>query len=121
MSTDSSSASASRRPGASVSATMSFWVPSAIIAVASVPLMLNVVPPNRIYGLRTQQTLANRDLWFRANRFAGCAFFIASAVSAAVFALHPEDASGRSLTGLGVFLAPLGVALAASVAYVRQG
>jgi hypothetical protein len=100
---------------------MSFWVPCAIIAVASIPLMLNVVPPNRIYGVRTPQTLANRDLWFRANRFAGCALFIASGASAAVFAVHPEYASGRSLTGLVVFLAPLGAALVASVAYVRRG
>ena len=104
-----------------MASTISLWVPSAIIAVASIPLMLNVVPPNRVYGFRTRQTLANRDLWFRANRFAGCALFIASAASAAVFAIRPEYASGRSLAGLVVFLAPLGAALGASVAYVRRG
>jgi hypothetical protein len=38
--------------------TISFLVPCAIIAVASIPLMLNVVPPNRVYGLRTRQTFA---------------------------------------------------------------
>ena len=104
-----------------MSAAISLWVPSAIIAVASIPLMLNVVPPNRVYGVRTRQTLANHDLWVRANRFAGCAFFIASATTAAVFAVHPEYASGRSLAGLVVFLAPLGAALVASVASVRRG
>ena len=104
-----------------MSAAISFWVPSAIIAVASIPLMLNVVPPNPIYGFRTPRTLANRDLWFRANRFAGCALFIASAASAGVFAVRPEYASGRSLAGLAVFLAPLGAAVAASVAYARRG
>jgi uncharacterized membrane protein len=103
-----------------VSSAISFLVPSAIIAVASIPLMLNVVPPNRLYGFRTRQTLANRDLWFRANRFAGCALFIASGTSAAVFVVDPEYASGRSLVGLVVFLAPLGAALAASVAFVRR-
>ena len=82
--------------------------------------MLNLVPPNRLYGFRTSQTLANRELWFRANRFAGFACFIAAGVSAAVFAIHPEYASGRSFIGLLVFLVPLVTALGASFAYVRR-
>ena len=103
-----------------VSSAISLLVPCAIIAVVSIPLMLNVVPPNRVYGFRTQQTLTNRELWFRANRFAGCALFIASVTSAAVFAVHPEYASGRSLIGLVAFLVPLVAALVASFAYVRR-
>ena len=97
-----------------------FLVPCGIIAVASIPIMLNLVPPNRLYGFRTRQTLANRDLWFRANRFAGFACFIAAAASAAVFAIHPEYASGRSFIGLLVFAVPLVTALGASFAYVRR-
>ena len=103
-----------------MSSAFSFLVPCAIIAVASVPLMLNVVPPNRVYGFRTQQTLANRELWFRVNRFAGCALFIASVTSAAIFAAHPEYASGRSVVGLVVFLVPLVAALVACFAYLRR-
>ena len=98
----------------------SFLLPCAIIAVASIPLIFNVVPPNGVYGFRTRQTRANRELWFRANRFAGCAFFIASAVSAGIFAIHPEYASGRSFAGLVVFAVPLVIALATSFAYVRR-
>jgi uncharacterized membrane protein len=103
-----------------VNSAISFLVPCAIIAVVSIPLMLNVVPPNRVYGFRTQQTLSNRELWFRANRFAGCALFIASGTSGAIFAAQPEYASGRSLVGLVVFLVPLVAALVASFAYVRR-
>jgi uncharacterized membrane protein len=103
-----------------VESAFSFLVPCGIIAVASIPLILNVVPPNGVYGFRTRQTLTNRELWFRANRFAGCAFFIASGVSAGIFATHPEYASGRSFAGLFVFVVPLVIALAASFAYVRR-
>ena len=88
--------------------------------MGSVPLILNVVPPNGVYGFRTRQTLTNRELWFRANRFAGCAFFVASGVSAGIFATHSEYASGRSFAGLVVFVVPLVIALAASFAYVRR-
>ena len=101
-----------------VSSVFSFLVPCAIIAVVSIPLMVGVVPPNRFYGFRTRQTLANREVWFRANRFAGWALFIASVTSAIVFAVHPEYASGRSIVGLVVFLVPLVAALVASFAYL---
>ena len=101
-------------------AAFSFLVPCGIIAIVSIPLMLNLVPPNGVYGFRTQQTLANRELWFRANRFAGWALFIASGTSAAIFAVQPEYASGRSVVGLVVFVVPLVAALAASFAYVRR-
>ena len=98
----------------------SFLVPCVIIAVASIPIMLNLVPPNRLYGFRTRQTLADRELWFRANHFAGFACFIASAVSAFIFLARPEYASARSPAGVVVFLVPLVIALVASSAYVRR-
>ena len=98
----------------------SLFVPCGVIAVASVPLMLKLVPPNSVYGFRTQQTLASPSVWFRANCFAGFALFIASGITAATFALRPEYASGRNLAGLAVLLVPLVIALGASFAYVRS-
>ena len=98
----------------------SFIVPCAIIAVASLPLLLKVVPPNRFYGFRTRRTLADRELWFRANRFAGGAFFLAAAASALVFMLQPQYASGRSLAGLAIFVVPLVVAVAACAVYLHR-
>jgi len=80
--------------------------------------MLNLVPPNDVYGFRTQQTLPSPGLWFRANRFAGCALLVAAATSAAILAGYPEYSSG--LVGLAVFAVPIAIALAASFAYVRR-
>jgi len=95
-------------------------VPCAIVAAASIPLILKMIPPNRLYGLRTQQTLADRELWFRANRLAGWALLLAAGASAAVFVAIPEYASGRSLMGLGILVLPLVIAVAASFAYLRR-
>ncbi len=103
---------------ASMNPAASLLVPCGIIAAASVPLMLNAVPPNRFYGFRTRQTLGNRELWFRANRFAGYALFLAAAASIAVFIAEPGYASGHSLIGLVVFVVPLVAALLASLVYV---
>jgi len=99
---------------------ISLLVPCGVIAMTSIPLILAVVPPNSVYGFRTPRTLADRELWFRANRFAGGALFVASVTSAVVFALRPEYASGRSSVGLLVFLVPLFAAVVASFGYVRR-
>ena len=99
---------------------ISLLLPCAIIAVASIPLVLGIVPPNGAYGFRTRQTLADPELWFRANRFAGFALFIAAVTSAAVLLALPEYSSGRSLIGVVVLVVPLVMALVASFAYVRR-
>jgi len=101
-----------------VNSDISFLVPCGVIAALSIPLMLNLVPPNNIYGFRTEQTLSNSGLWFRANRFAGCALFLAAATSAAILVSYPEYSSG--LAGLAVFVTPVFIALATSFAYVRR-
>lgn len=103
-----------------MSAAIPYLVPCAIIAAASIPLILRIVPPNRLYGFRTQQTLSNRELWFRANYFAGWALLIAAGTSAGIFAVAPEYASGRSALGLVVFVVPLVIAVVASLAYLRR-
>ena len=100
--------------------TFSLLLPCAIIAVISIPLILKLVPPNGVYGFRTQRTLENSELWFRANRFAGCALFIAAAASAAILLFKPEYASGRSLVGVAVLVVPLIIAVLASLVYVQR-
>lgn len=99
---------------------ISFLVPVAIVALAAIPLVLKLVPPNKMFGLRTRRTLADRNLWFRANRVAGCALLIAAAVSTGIYLAFPELASGRSFVGLLAFAAPLLVALVATLAYLRR-
>lgn len=99
---------------------ISLLVPCALIAVLGIPLMLELVPPNRLYGFRTPQTLTNRELWYRANRFAGYALFVAAAASGAVFLLFPQFASGRSWEGVLVLVAPLAIAVMSSLVYARR-
>ena len=38
------------------------------IAVSCVPLILRMVPPNRLYGFRTKKTLSDSGLWYRADQ-----------------------------------------------------
>ena len=58
--------------------------PFAVPALLAVPLVLGVVPRNRLYGVRTARSLSDDGVWYPANRVAGAAIMIASSVYAPV-------------------------------------
>jgi len=89
-----------------------------VFAIISVPHILKVVPPNRMYGFRTAETLSNSVIWYQANAFNGWALLIASAISAAVLMLLP--ATARRSVVWAAFLLPVFAALAASSVYLNS-
>ena len=103
-----------------MSASNSLLLSSVAIGVLGFPLILKLVPPNRIYGFRTPRTVADRALWFRVNRFAGWAMLAAGSISASIFALAPGGVLGGASAEIGVFVVPLLIALAITGAYVRK-
>lgn len=56
-----------------------FFLPAAVLLVASLPLVLGVVPRNRWYGVRTRLTLSREDLWLTVNRWAGVGLSLSAA------------------------------------------
>jgi uncharacterized membrane protein len=99
---------------------ISMYVPTAIIAALSVPLALKRVPPNRVYGYRTSQTLASREVWFRVNRVAGLALIVAAGTAMCFYLSDPELASGRSFLGVLALIVPALSALAFTAMYARK-
>lgn len=41
------------------------------LILASVPMIIGTVPPNRWYGFRTPRTQSDPKVWYPANRIAG--------------------------------------------------
>lgn len=73
-------------------------LPVVFIALA-IPLLLGRIRPNFLYGVRTPKTMASPELWYRANRSAGYAMLLATAIGLlgwVVLALTPLDARSRS-------------------------
>jgi uncharacterized membrane protein len=99
--------------------TTHFLIIAGVIAVVSIPMIANAVPPNRFYGFRTRRTLANERIWYSANRFAGWALFIAAIISAAALATLPQEMLSAPGYAAGILVAPLLVAVAASFIYLR--
>jgi len=55
-----------------------FIIPAIIIFILSIPLVLNMVPPQKWIGIRIPKTLSDKTIWYRVNRFAGWTLFISS-------------------------------------------
>ena len=52
----------------------------AVVILASVPLVLKLVPRNGVYGFRTRRTVESDEVWYPANRAAGIAMIVAAVV-----------------------------------------
>ena len=105
--------------------TQPFAVPALVLFIVAIPLILGVIPPNRLYGFRTKKTLSDADVWYRVNRFAAIAIMIASVVYALAARTWPYDRAAADnfsiwLVHLAAFAGPLVVALIVSASYARR-
>jgi uncharacterized membrane protein len=101
-----------------------FAIPALLLFVVAVPLVLGLIPRNRLYGFRTAKTLSDDGIWYRVNRLAGFAVMIAGVVYGAVAAAWPYDRAAPDnfsiwLLHLAAFAGPLVVGLAVSGWYSR--
>jgi uncharacterized membrane protein len=89
----------------------------AVIFILCIPLVLKLVPPNRLYGFRTRKTLSSPEIWYPANVFAGYALMLAAAVTALIISCVPRVSELRAAAILVVLLF---CATAASFAYLMR-
>lgn len=76
------------------------WI---LILLLSIPLALNLVPPNGFYGFRTAKTLSDLKMWRRANTFSGWVFLAASLIGLGITYVDPgfaENSSTLLLVGI---------------------
>jgi len=102
-----------------------FLIPAFLIAVAAIPLILGLVPRNRLYGVRTRRTLSADGIWYAANRFGGGVFLAASALYLLVAAFFPTPVApgaglGLLVLHLGAFVLPLFVGVVVLGRYTRS-
>jgi len=93
-----------------------FMIPSIILLILSIPLILNVIPPQKWIGVRTSKTLSDGPTWYRVNRFAGWALLISSLFYISVARTFPCAVPCginfvQWLVHLGAFALPLLVSL----------
>lgn len=59
-----------------------YVVPLAVLVISAL-LIRDKIPPNRILGFRTEDTLSDPEIWYPANRFMGRCMAVAAVVSLA--------------------------------------
>jgi uncharacterized membrane protein len=105
--------------------TQPFAIPALLLFIAAVPLVLGVIPRNRLYGFRTKKTLADDGIWYRVNRFAGAAIMIASGLYALAAVTWPYDRAAADnfsiwLLHLAAFAGPIVVGLSVAAWYAKR-
>jgi hypothetical protein len=98
-----------------------FLIAYAIIALIAVPLAMRLIPPNPIYGVRTDRTLGNPSLWYNVNAVAGQLVLIACGVSAIILMMYQGTWLRGFWAQLFLFLIPIGGAVGATLYFERKG
>ncbi len=80
-----------------------------LLAGLSVPLILQKIPPNGLYGFRNRLTLEKPELWYKVNTFAGKRLLAAglgtSLGSIILYYLSSSNINRYAMSCLGVFVA----------------
>jgi hypothetical protein len=100
--------------------TISLLVACVIVAAAAVPLMLRLIPPNPLYGLRTERTVTQSAAWFDVNAFAGRALLVAMGVAALLIMLYQGTWLRSGWAQVAVFMLAIAAAIVATLGYERK-
>ena len=90
--------------------------PPLLIAAVSLPMALQIVPPNGFYDLRTAKTLASAEAWYASNFWSGVTGVVLGILGAiVVYAIMRSrsmtEVTKALLAGATVVLVALGSAL----------
>ena len=91
-----------------------------VVAIAAIPLMIGIVPPNPYYGWPARKSSSKPELWREVNMFMGRAVLIAAALAAILIMAYNGTLLRSGFAQLIVVVVFLGGALGATFWYVRK-
>ena len=92
----------------------------AITAIAGIPLILKLVPPNEVFGVRTERALSHKEVWYAVNWFGGWALVAAAAFTILAILIWSNTLLRPFWLQFVVFVMPLAIAIGATLWYERQ-
>lgn len=106
-------------------ATVLFLFVGVVLFSVGVPLLMEIVKPNWVYGCRTKKTLSNEVLWYKVNRRGGRNFMLAGLItsfaSTMLYVLRPAlSGDAYTLVLMAVMVVAMGVALADTLRYEHR-
>jgi hypothetical protein len=95
-----------------------------VLAGLSVPLILQKIPPNSLYGFRIRSTMEDPRLWYQINAFAGRRLLVVGLGTALgsiiLFYTTSQNIDTYAMSCLGVFLALFLWAVISSFIHLRN-
>jgi uncharacterized membrane protein len=92
----------------------------ALVAIAGVPLILKLIPPNDVYGFVTERTRSRAQLWYEVNRFAGWALVAVAVITALAIMVYSGTLLRPFWRQLVMFLVMLGLGAGATFWFERN-
>ena len=100
--------------------TITLLVACVIVATAALPLMLRLIPPNPLYGMRTERTVTQETAWFDVNAYVGRALLIAMGAAALLIMVYQGTWVRPAWAQHAVFVLAIAAAVVAALAYERR-
>jgi hypothetical protein len=86
---------------------LAYGVP-VIFFILSIPMILGLVPPNAVYGYRTQYTISSTDIWYAENYKAGIALaavsFLAIIITYLIMKFSAQSIIHKTLYSIGALV-----------------
>ncbi|HZZ90922.1 MAG TPA: SdpI family protein [Usitatibacter sp.] len=92
----------------------------ALTAIAGVPLILRLIPPNDYYGISTDRTRSRAHIWYEVNRIAGWSLVIAAALTGLALMIWTGTLLRPFWRQLLTYVFLVGVAVGTSFWYERE-
>jgi uncharacterized membrane protein len=92
----------------------------ALTAIAGVPLILRLIPPNDFYGVSTDRTRSRAPVWYEVNRIAGWSLVIAAALTALALMIWTGTLLRPFWRQLLTYIFLVGIAVGTSFWYERE-
>jgi hypothetical protein len=95
-----------------------------LLMLLSIPLLLEKVKPNPVYGFRIQATLDDPSTWYAVNRYFGKRLLVVGVVicigAAALYYVPAITVDGYALAMLAIFVIAFSAALLQSWKYMKS-
>jgi uncharacterized membrane protein len=73
------------------------------MSLVGLPMALRLIPPNRLFGVRTAHTLASPDVWYLANFRAGVTAVVLGLIGTVFVArVSVQNSTGEAKVGISV-------------------
>lgn len=93
------------------------WAPL-LLAALGIPLLLKLIPPNGLYGFRTEASLASETVWYSVNMQAGAALLFFGCIGTVI---NIYIARSKTLSQIQKQFFPLGILVAVVILMVIVG